>query len=69
MLEAVRTSKTSIYSNKTVRRYIPEGSPRHARLRKNLKPHKPKYQFLINIVVTLHFLLLTLNRYHVLVRL
>jgi hypothetical protein len=26
MMEAVRTSETSVYSNKTTRRYIPEGS-------------------------------------------
>jgi hypothetical protein len=25
MIEAVRTSKTSIYFNKTTRRYVPEG--------------------------------------------
>jgi hypothetical protein len=27
MLEAVHTSETSVYSNKTTLRYIPEGSP------------------------------------------
>jgi len=26
MMEAVRTSETSVYSNETTRRYIPEGS-------------------------------------------
>jgi hypothetical protein len=27
MMEAVRTSETSVYSNVTTRRYIPEGKP------------------------------------------
>jgi hypothetical protein len=27
MMEAVRTSQTSVYPNETTRRYIPEGSP------------------------------------------
>jgi hypothetical protein len=27
MLEAVRISETSVYSNETIRRYIPEGEP------------------------------------------
>jgi hypothetical protein len=26
MMEAVRTSETSVYSNETTRRYVPEGS-------------------------------------------
>jgi hypothetical protein len=29
MMEAVRTSETSVYSNETTRRYIPEGSNLH----------------------------------------
>jgi hypothetical protein len=29
MMEAVRTSETSAYSNETTRRYIPEGSHLH----------------------------------------
>jgi hypothetical protein len=29
MIEAVRTSKTSVYSNETTRRYIPERSKLH----------------------------------------
>jgi hypothetical protein len=36
MMEAVRTSETSVYSE-TTRRYIPEGSNLHTRRRENLK--------------------------------
>jgi hypothetical protein len=36
MMEAVRTSETSVYSNETARRYIPEGSNLHIRRRENL---------------------------------
>jgi hypothetical protein len=36
---AVRTSETSVYSNETTRRYIPEGSKLHTRYRENLKYH------------------------------
>jgi hypothetical protein len=36
MMEAVRTSETSVYFNKTARRYIPEGSNLHIRPRENL---------------------------------
>jgi hypothetical protein len=38
MMEAVRTSETSVYS-KATRRYIPEGSHLHTRRRENLKSH------------------------------
>jgi hypothetical protein len=36
-MEAIRTSETSVYSNETTRRYIPEDSKRHTRRRENLK--------------------------------
>jgi hypothetical protein len=39
MMEAVRTSETSVYSNETTLRYIPEGSQLHSRSRENLKSH------------------------------
>jgi hypothetical protein len=39
MMEAVRTSETSVYSNETTWRYIPEDSHFHTRRRKNLKSH------------------------------
>jgi hypothetical protein len=38
MMEEVRTSETSVYSE-TTRRYIPEVSNLHTRLRENLKTH------------------------------
>jgi hypothetical protein len=38
-MEAVRTSETSVHSNETTRRYIPEDSILHTR-RENLKSHK-----------------------------
>jgi hypothetical protein len=39
MLEAVRTSETSVNFNVTARRYIPEDSELHNRRRENLKSH------------------------------
>jgi hypothetical protein len=39
MMEAVRTSETSVYLNETTRRYIPEDSKLHTRRRENLKSH------------------------------
>jgi hypothetical protein len=36
MMEAVRTTETSVYSNETTRRYIPQGSNLHTRRRENL---------------------------------
>jgi hypothetical protein len=39
MMEAVRTSETSVYSNDTTRRYIPEGSRLHVRRREDPKSH------------------------------
>jgi hypothetical protein len=40
MMEAVRTSETSVYFiNKTTRRYIPEGCHLHTRRRENQKSH------------------------------
>jgi len=38
-MEAVRSSETSVCSNETTRRYIPEGSHLHTRRRDNLKSH------------------------------
>jgi hypothetical protein len=39
MMEAIRTSETSVNFNLTAQRYIPEDSKVHTR-RKNLKSHK-----------------------------
>jgi hypothetical protein len=39
MMEAVRTSETSISFKVTTRRYIPEDSKPHTRRRENLKSH------------------------------
>jgi hypothetical protein len=38
-MESVRTSETSVFSNDTIWRYIPEDSKLHTRRRKNLKSH------------------------------
>jgi hypothetical protein len=40
MMEAVRTSGTSVNINLTTRRYIPEDSKLHTRRLENLKSHK-----------------------------
>jgi hypothetical protein len=45
VMEAIRTSETSVYFNETTRRYIPEGCHLHTRRRKNLKFHKRDYVF------------------------
>jgi hypothetical protein len=37
MMEEVRTSETSVYSNETTRCYTPEGSRLHIRRRNNLQ--------------------------------
>jgi hypothetical protein len=39
MIESVRSSETSVYSD-TTRRYIPEGFTHHSRLRENMKSHR-----------------------------
>jgi hypothetical protein len=39
MMETVRTSETSVYSNETTRRYIPEGSQLHTRRREKVETH------------------------------
>jgi hypothetical protein len=39
MMEAVRTPETSVYSNETTRRYIPDDYNFHTRRRENLKSH------------------------------
>jgi hypothetical protein len=39
MMEAVRTSETSVYSKESTRRYIPEGTNLHNRHREKLKSH------------------------------
>jgi hypothetical protein len=55
MMEAVRTSETSVYSNETTWRYIPEGSHIHTRRRENLKAHtnmlffQYEYEYLIGL--------------------
>jgi hypothetical protein len=41
MMDAVRTSESSVYSD-TTQRYIPEDSELHTRSRENLKYHKMK---------------------------
>jgi hypothetical protein len=38
-MKAGRTSETSVYSNESARRYIPEGSKLRTRRRENLKSH------------------------------
>jgi hypothetical protein len=40
LMEAVRTSETSVCFKETTRRYIPEGCYFHTRRRLNLKSHK-----------------------------
>jgi hypothetical protein len=40
MMEAVRTSETSVNFNVTTRLYIPEDPKLHTRRRENLKSHK-----------------------------
>jgi hypothetical protein len=40
MMEAVRTSETSVHFNVTTRRYIPEDSKLLTRRRENLKSHR-----------------------------
>jgi hypothetical protein len=39
MMVSVRTSETSVYSNWTARRYMPDDSHLHTRCRENLKSH------------------------------
>jgi hypothetical protein len=51
VMEAVRTSETSVYSNETTRRYIPEGSKLRIRCGENLKSHM--YEQLLWIYVSL----------------
>jgi hypothetical protein len=46
MIEAVRTSGTSVYFNETTRRYILEGSNLHIHSRKN-----PKSQSLYSVLL------------------
>jgi hypothetical protein len=42
MMEAVRTYETSVYSQETTQRYIPESRHLHTFRRENLKFHKRK---------------------------
>jgi hypothetical protein len=49
-MEAVRASETSICSNETTRRYIPEGFNLHTRRRENMKSH------------FIHFILILISR-------
>jgi hypothetical protein len=39
LMEALRISETSVYSNQTTLHYIPESSQLHTRFRENLKSH------------------------------
>jgi hypothetical protein len=41
MMDAVRTSETSVYYKETTWRFIPEDSNFHTRRRENFKSHKP----------------------------
>jgi hypothetical protein len=51
MMEAVSTTETSVYSNETTRRYIPEDFNIHTRSRENLKSHKaPPFKTILNEV-------------------
>jgi hypothetical protein len=45
MMEAVRTSETSVYFNETTRRFISEGCHLHIRRRENLKSHVTVYDY------------------------
>jgi hypothetical protein len=47
MMEAVRTSKTSVYSNDTTGRYINLSCHLHTRRRDNLKSHEHMLRWLI----------------------
>jgi hypothetical protein len=49
MMEAVRTSETSVSFNVSTRRYIPEDSKLHTRRRENLKSHEGGLCFLRGI--------------------
>jgi hypothetical protein len=51
MMEAVRTSETSVYSNETTRHYITEGSNLHTRRRENLKSHESFVVYLTTLSV------------------
>jgi hypothetical protein len=42
MMEAARTSETSVNFDVTTRHYIPEESKLHTRRRENLKPHRKR---------------------------
>jgi len=50
MMEAVRTSETSVYCTETTRLYITEAYHIHTRHRENLKSHK----LAIYVIATLH---------------
>jgi hypothetical protein len=52
IMEAVRTSETSVYSE-TTRCYIPERSHLHTRRRENLKSHKYIHNFKTSSLITL----------------
>jgi hypothetical protein len=45
-MEAVRTSKTSVYFNETTRRYIPESCRLHTHRRETLKSHTNNFNIL-----------------------
>jgi hypothetical protein len=48
VMEAVRSSETSVYSNETTRRRIPEDSNLHTRRRENLRPHAEEIVNVLN---------------------
>jgi hypothetical protein len=48
MMEAVRSSETSVYFNYITWRYIPEDCNLHTRCRENLKSHRDVQSFLIS---------------------
>jgi hypothetical protein len=52
MMEAVRTSETSVNINLTTRRYIPEDSKLHTHRRENLKSHKIGFVYTNDLIIS-----------------
>jgi hypothetical protein len=52
MMEAVRTSEASVFSNETTPWYIPEGSSLDTRRRENPKSHKASNSSQFNLLAT-----------------
>jgi hypothetical protein len=49
MMEAVRTSETSVYFNDITRRYVAESCHLHTRRRENMKFHKDRDVHVVHI--------------------